>query len=269
MERAGIPTPRPHRMRLAFSLLMLGVSPSAWSDLEAIQQKLAEPHALQGTFEQRHWLTHQETRLHSEGDFLYFRDQYIIWHYQTPMEATLTFQTAVMSVPRVTSANDGDSSKPDDGRGDTLKELLPGRIELERYLVALLGGNWQVLRGNFTIDMKGEMDDWEVMLTPSAPPLETYLSTITLSGGDYLEQLSFNAANGDELAISLIDVTPIIDNEVASFLVDWFDLTEDLIEESGSESNGDDEEAKVIAEEVDPEDTTLSDDDDDDEEDDD
>ncbi|MFC3390832.1 LolA family protein [Aidingimonas halophila] len=231
-------------MRTATGLLLVATSLPAWSDLEALQEKLAEPHALQGSFEQRHWLTDRDTRLHSEGRFLYYRDQYVIWHYHTPMEATLRFQTAIMSTPHVSATEeeeDDDDANEDGKRGDTLEELLPGRIELEQYLVALMGGNWPVLQEEFTIDMQGKPDDWEVMLTPSAPPLETYLSTITLSGGEHLEHLTFNAANGDELEVSLIDVTPIVDTQVTRFLVDWFNLSEDLVEESVSEEDEDDD----------------------------
>ncbi|MFC3284912.1 LolA family protein [Litchfieldella rifensis] len=195
-------------------LLLTGVTPALAFDLEALRTRLAEPAAIQGHFEQRSWLADQQTRLYSEGRFLYQRDRRVIWQLLTPVKSTMAFYVDMVFPP--TRDNEDESSE------EANLMLLSDRFAFAQQLVDLMGGNWPALSHYYHIELEGEPKDWQVRLTPLAPPLETWLGTLTLEGKDRLEKITLAAANGDALIVQLEEQRPLVDVSLQTFLSEWF-----------------------------------------------
>nr|WP_163502373.1 outer membrane lipoprotein carrier protein LolA [Halomonas socia] len=219
---------------------------------EELQRQLATPAQLQGSFEQRHWLEEQQSRLHSDGRFLYQRERLLVWRFVSPREATLAFPKRLPG-PHEEVEEEG---LPD---RELLDELLPGRVEFGRHLVDLLGGNWAALEEDYAIALAGESDDWQARFSPRAPPLETQLGELLLSGDDGgWQRLEIHDANGDELQVEFSAISPVIDESLSGFLGQWLRVESDAAEEDAEEDAEEQEESEddddtVMAEEVDPE----------------
>ncbi|SDL38042.1 hypothetical protein SAMN05192555_10472 [Franzmannia pantelleriensis] len=210
---------------------------------EELQRQLAAPAQLQGSFEQRHWLEDQQSRLHSDGQFLYQRERLLVWRFASPREATLAFPKRLPG-PLDEVQEEG---LPD---RELLDELLPGRAEFGRHLVDLLGGNWGPLEEDYAIALAGEADNWEARFSPRAPPLEQTLGELLLSGdASGWQRLEIHDANGDELQIAFSEISPMIDASLSSFLGHWLD-----VEAAPQDEDDDDQDdGEVMAEEVAPE----------------
>ncbi|EPC01159.1 hypothetical protein L861_11330 [Litchfieldella anticariensis FP35 = DSM 16096] len=217
-----------HKLITAALLLNIATPVLAF-DLEALQARLAEPATIQGQFEQRSWLADQETRLYSEGHFLYQRDRQVIWQLQTPVDTTLVFHVDIVPTP-------AENVEDEEQRTDFM--LLTERFAFAQQLVDLIGGNWPALSNYYHITLEGEPEQWQVQLTPLAPPMETWLGTLTLEGKEYLEQITLRAANGDELVVRLEDQYPVDEIALQPFFTKQFDHIID------SEGNGDSEAGK-------------------------
>lgn len=216
---------------IAATLLFLVVAPAQAFDLEALQARLAKPVASQGRFEQRSWLAEQQTRLHSEGRFLYQRDRRVIWQLLTPVESTLAFYADMVAPP----AWNGEGKEEEAEEADLM--LLSGRFAFAQQLVDLIGGNWPALSHYYHIELEGESEDWQVQLTPLAPPLETWLGTLTLEGQDMLEKITLLAANGDTLVVQLEEQRPLVEVSLQTFISEWFARSPDTAGEDTRDDN--------------------------------
>lgn len=245
----------PPYYRYALVTLISGISlPSSALALEreSLERQLAAPDQLRGSFEQRHWLAEQQSRLHSTGHFLYQRERLLIWRFTSPREATLLFPKHLA---------DRDEEVDDDALPghELLAELLPGRVEFGRSLVDLLGGNWTALEGEYAIVLEGDAEAWQARFSPRAPVLEQALGKLILSGdASGWQSLEIHDADGDELQIEFSAVTPTLDESLSHFLGEWLQSTSEetpAAEESDAEGDeeNDNQEDDVIAEEVDPE----------------
>ncbi|GGX86647.1 hypothetical protein GCM10007160_12490 [Litchfieldella qijiaojingensis] len=225
-----------HVIAALFSLSVIAPSALAF-DLEALRSQLSEPTTIQGQFEQRSWLADQETRLYSQGRFIYQRDQRVIWQLLTPVDTTVSFY-ADMTAPRAWNAEEEEDA------ADIM--ALANRFAFAQQLVDLIGGNWPALSHYYHIKLKGEPDEWQVQLTPLAPPLETWLGTLTLEGAELLERITLLAANGDELTVEFENQRTLVDVSLQTFFSEWFKQPGDDTEESETEDEeeGDAEEEK-------------------------
>ncbi|MBD3895733.1 outer membrane lipoprotein carrier protein LolA [Halomonas sp. ML-15] len=213
---------------------------------EELQRQLAAPAQLQGNFEQRHWLEDQQSRLHSDGHFLYQRERLLVWRFSSPREATLAFPKRLPG-PRDEIEEVG---LPD---RELLDELLPGRAEFGRHLVDLLGGNWGALEEDYAIALSGEADEWQARFSPRSPALETDLGELLLSGDDSgWQHLEIQDANGDELQISFSSISPMVDESLSGFLGQWLEVEAAPLDAEENEEDEEDDDT-VMAEEVDPE----------------
>ncbi|MDR5905036.1 LolA family protein [Franzmannia qiaohouensis] len=215
---------------------------------EELQRQLAAPAQLQGSFEQRHWLADQQSRLHSDGRFLYQRERLLVWRFVSPREATLAFPKRLPG-PREEVEEEG---LPD---RELLDELLPRRVEFGRHLVDLLGGNWAALEEDYAIALAGERDDWQARFSPRAPALERELGELLLIGdASGWQQMEIQGANGDELQVVFSSVSPMVDDSLSDFLGQWLQVDSDAGEEdSEAQEESEDDDSPVMAEELDPE----------------
>ena len=239
-------TPLPVRPLLALMAASGALCTSAQAlERDELQRQLATPAQLQGSFEQRHWLADQQSRLHSEGHFLYQRERLLVWRFTSPREATLAFPTRL--------SGPGEEIEEDDlPDRELLDELLPGRAEFGRHLVDLLGGNWPALEEDYAIALAGETDEWQARFSPRAPALETTRGEMLLSGDENgWQRLEIFDANGDELQIEFSSISRMIDESLSDFLGQWLEV-EVAPQDAQQDSADDEDNGEVMAEEVDP-----------------
>ncbi|WP_192034906.1 outer membrane lipoprotein carrier protein LolA [Halomonas sp. YLGW01] len=201
----------------------LAFAPAAQAfDLDALEAQLATPERLQGHFRQFHWLADQEVRLHSQGRFLFQRDQQLIWLFESPTRQVLSFTPERLSYVPESDATESEAEQ-DQARslqGD-IEALLPARRTFQRQLVALMGGDLSALGEEYHLTLSGDREAWQVALRPRASTLELPLATLTLSGGEHPERLDMAIANGDSLSIRLSDTEEVLNESLVPWLVHW------------------------------------------------
>lgn len=218
----------PRHVTAALLLSLVVTFPALAFDLDELGARLSTPAALQGRFEQRSWLEDQQTQLHSEGRFLYQRGIRVVWQMHTPEETLQAFY-ADMTLPPAW----GD----DDTEDDQAELMLANRFAFAEQLTYLIGGDWAALSEYYRIDLEGESDAWQVRLTPLAPPLEGWLGTLTLKGKSRVDEITLEAANGDELTVQFENQRSLVDIGLQAFISQWLNRTTDEdLEEPTSDS---------------------------------
>ena len=197
---------------LSVPAMTLAGLPAHAFDLDELETRLAAPDRLQGHFRQLHWLADQELRLHSQGRFLFQRDQQLIWLFESPSRQLLSFTPGQVSYG---PATEGESETSD------IQALMPTRSTFQRHLVALMGGNFSALAEDYRLALSGDSDAWRVTLQPRVSTLELPLTTLSLSGTTGLERLDMAIANGDTLTIRLSDSEEVINESLVPWLATW------------------------------------------------
>ncbi|WP_052383901.1 outer membrane lipoprotein carrier protein LolA [Litchfieldella xinjiangensis] len=199
-------------LSLLFVMLLLPPLAHAF-DLEALGERLAQPAALQGRFEQRSWREEQQTQLHGDGRFLYQRDTRVIWQLLTPETMTLAFYEGM---PAPGSRDDKAESV------EAAFMLLDDRYAFARHLVAMMGGDWETLDDFYELRFEGDAEAWQVQLLPLAPPQENDYGRLTLEGGERLDRISLVSRIGDSLEVTLLEQRAVVDIGLQNFIQTWF-----------------------------------------------
>ncbi|MCE8034131.1 hypothetical protein EKK97_17600 [Billgrantia tianxiuensis] len=159
------------------------IGPAAWAapDSDALAEHLAT-HAPQcGRFEQSRWLADLEARLVSRG------------HFQQDKEGVVWQTTAPVNDRVVLNADNDD--------------LPLGFQIIAPVFTGLLSGNWQALEHHFTIELSGELEDWQATLVPNEAAVAERLTQLLVSGNRQVEQVGLEFADGDRLDLTLTPAT--------------------------------------------------------------
>ena len=157
----------------------------------------ARPAALSGQFEQTKHLAALETELTSTGEFDYTQGKTLNWVTQTPIQS------------RVELTPQGLTTFNSQGQDVTDPAIQTPQVAVFTELFfALMTSNWQVLESAFELSGTTEGPQWHATLTPKDPVLAQVFSTLSLSGGAYVDQVILNEVNGDSTAIRFLDLTP-------------------------------------------------------------
>lgn len=167
--------------------------------LDDLQAHLNRTDALEGNFEQQRHLADLDTQLTSRGHYRYQRDERIVWVLESPIQDRLEF------TPDSTARLD-----------DTLGNNQRGHDQVASLLLDLLGGDWQALEARFHLELSGDAQHWQVSLEPKSDALRDRLSRIRLEGGQYLDDLTLHAGNGDRLHVRFFDQHPPAEGADAS-----------------------------------------------------
>ncbi|KPQ22671.1 LolA family protein [Halomonas sp. HL-93] len=161
------------------TVLSLMLSPTTWAapDGAALADRLAK-HAPQcGRFEQTRHLVDLETQLDSRGHFEQ-RDEGLVWETTSPVQE------------RVVLSEDND-------------DLPAGFQVIAPVFSGLLGGHWQALEEHFTIELSGELDNWQATLTPNQSSVSERLNQLVVSGDQRVEKVALEFTNDDRLDLTL------------------------------------------------------------------
>ncbi|MFC3284902.1 LolA-related protein [Litchfieldella rifensis] len=163
----------------ACAALLLSASPSTWAtpDAATLAAHLAA-HAPQcGRFEQSRWLADLETRLDSRG------------HFQQ-QENGLIWQTTVPVKDRVVLSQDNDA-------------LPLGFQVMLPVFTGLLSGDWQALERHFSLELSGELENWQARLVPSEAAVAERLTHLVVGGDQRVKRIELEFADGDRLDLRL------------------------------------------------------------------
>lgn len=163
---------------LSFAL-SVSLPTAAWAkpDIDALVEQLAQ-HAPQcGRFEQSRWLADIETQLNSRGDF-------------QQLEEGLVWQTTSPIQDRVILSQHNE-------------DLPPGFLVIAPVFTSLLSGDWRELEHYFTIELEGDLHNWEALLLPNEAVIAERLTQLLASGSQQVEQLTLEFSDGDQLDLTL------------------------------------------------------------------
>jgi outer membrane lipoprotein-sorting protein len=137
----------------------------------------------------------------SSGSLLLVRGHGVIWHIETPYQATYLITDAGVSEVNAASQRIG-SSSPHGARGVA---------EVSRMMRAMLGGDLSALYSQFDVQATGTPAQWRMQLTPNQPQLAQAIKSLQMSGGSYLRTLHITLANGDVTTLDFSDSATVTD----------------------------------------------------------
>ena len=185
-------------MRAAVIIVLVTLIASAApgrADVAEVCPTLAPGQTLYGRFVQQRYLKGLTAPLKTEGDFVVAPAAGIIWRIDQPVRSVTVITAAGMR--RIT---DGD-----------VQRLASSKVPAYAHMYASLGdaitGNWDALRQDFTVAYTGDRHAWRVILTPlqSAGSLSTHLTSVILTGGERIDSVDINHANGDSEHVAFLN----------------------------------------------------------------
>lgn len=176
--------------KLFFALLCVGSSYLWASDLTELKAITATPENLSGTFQQNKYLAQLETSLKSTGEFNYVRDKKIIWHILTPVDSTLELTPNSM----LSYQGDQQVSKLDG-------ESNPVVAVFSDIFFGVMTAQWQVLEQYFTVEAEVKGQQWQAKLTPTDKNVANFIQQVSLSGDQYLQQITLFEPEGNRTQI--------------------------------------------------------------------
>ena len=90
-------------------------------------------------------------------------------------------------------------------RNDQLVNELanPVATQMAQVFLSLLSGNTAALKTSFMQSLTCEGDNWQLNLVPATDELKNMLESLTLTGAENIEKISFREARGDQTEILL------------------------------------------------------------------
>lgn len=168
-----------------------------------LSQQMRQHQVVKGHFEQSRTLTGIPRPIHSSGRFIYWRNHGLYWKTEKPISQASTFTPD--AIIHWQSGTDLQQAKR-----QVNKSTSPVQKQISRILLAVFGGDIQSLEKLFNThwhsgSTPGEKQ-WTVDLTPSVTAIKQAVEKITLSGGDYVNNLNLDASNGDTTRIHFSNI---------------------------------------------------------------
>jgi hypothetical protein len=170
---------------------LLVPSPAVWAEAplrERIAAGLGRTAVLRAEFTQTKTVAALTRPLVTAGSMVYARQHGVLWRIEQPYRVTYALTDA--GVSEIDAAG---VRRPALGEG-------PGLQHLSRIFRALFEPDFKALERYFTVDAAGNAGRWQMTLTPG-PALRRVFRGVHLQGGRFVEQVSFDEANGDTLVI--------------------------------------------------------------------
>ena len=153
---------------------------------------------LRGRFVQERHLQGFNAPLRSEGRFVLAAGKGLIWRAEKPFAVTTAISPAGLA--------------QEVGGNETMRlpsSRLPFLSRLYDMLGGALGGNWQALEHDFTVEKSGEAKSWQVVLTPrnGPDPMSMPFASITAKGSRFVDGVRISKPDGDYDELSFLDQT--------------------------------------------------------------
>jgi len=178
-----------------FALLLLCLLPLS-AQAAGPEGGLQAGQVLRGRFVQERHLQGFNAPLRSEGRFVLASGKGLIWRAEKPFAVT----TAISPAGLAQEVSGNETMRLPSSR-------LPFLSRLYDMLGGALGGNWQALEHDFTVEKSGEAKSWQVVLTPrSGPdPMSMPFSAITAKGSRFVDGVRISKPDGDYDELTFLD----------------------------------------------------------------
>lgn len=151
--------------------------------LKILQQLQTTP-IQKGLFLQKKKLPFLNNPLISNGQFLQKENHDLLWKVESPVTSSMVITDQGIII-------DGEAMP-----GNPFSHLIKDIFN------AILQGNVELLNNNFTLQGLSTENRWTLQLTPKVALLQKAISTIEVSGTDYIETLRFIETAGAETTIT-------------------------------------------------------------------
>jgi outer membrane lipoprotein-sorting protein len=172
---------------------------SAAALVSQIAAHLAQTKGVRAQFTQTQTLAAMKQPLVSTGSLLFFRERGVIWQIDTPYKATYVITDAGVTEFDV------------NGRRVTTHgaQGTRGVAQVSKMMRAMLGGDLSALYSQFDVQAEGGVAHWRMQLTPNQPQIAQSIKGLEMNGGDYLQSLRINLANGDVTQLDFAKSTAV------------------------------------------------------------
>jgi len=162
---------------------------------EQLSRKLRQHPVVKGEFEQLRNLAGIPRPIRSRGRFIYWRDHGLYWETNEPISQAATFTpNAIIHWQSATNLQ------------QTERNSSPIQKQISRILLAVFGGDIKSLEQLFESRWSSGSKIWTVDLIPSIAAVKQVVEKISLSGEDYVNNLSLVASNGDATHIQFSNI---------------------------------------------------------------
>jgi hypothetical protein len=129
----------------------------------------------------------------SSGRYQFSADSTLRWHIQSPIDSVIEITQNTIS-------------HYENGKQvyqlDTRKQAMAGIIN--QLFFAIFSNQWPQLEQHFTIQATADKQQWQLILRPKSPALQSFSDSITLAGAQQLENMTLLERSGDRLEITFV-----------------------------------------------------------------
>lgn len=174
------------------AVALMAIAPVAFAaPAPGVQARLAPAPVLRGDFVQDKQVAGFRRPLRSSGRFLLVRGQGLAWDTEAPFPG----ETVLAQGQLYTRAPDGQRRVLLDGQAS------PGAAAATSLLLALLGGDLDVLAADFELQESVDGQHWELSLEPRPGPMQAAFARLRLAGDRHVREVEVEEANGDRTLI--------------------------------------------------------------------
>jgi len=160
------------------------------------EESLQAGQVLRGRFIQERHLQGFSAPLRSEGHFILAAGKGLIWLAEKPFIVATVISPAGL-VQQV-------------GGNETMRlpsSRLPFLSRLYDMLGGALGGDWDSLARDFTVEKSGAAKSWQVVLTPRVTPdlMSMPFASIAANGSRFVDLVRISKADGDYDTLTFLD----------------------------------------------------------------
>jgi len=158
-------------------------------DLDQLSTQLAATPVVHGSFVQEKQLRGLPQPLRSTGRFVLDRSHGLLWLLETPIKQD--YRIVQGGIDQRT------------GEGWSAIRQQAGLAQQSRLFIAILQGDRTALERDFSLELNGSTQAWQLALTPRSGLLKQIFSTIRIGGARYVERIELQELQGDATVLRL------------------------------------------------------------------
>lgn len=193
--------------RWPWLLCLLLLSSRLWAfDSAQLAQQLAAAEVVRGEFVQEKHLRSLTIPLSSRGQFVLSKQHGLLWKVQQPFAQS--YRIDEQGVALLTE--NGWQGQP--GQNVAARQ--------SRLFLAVLQGNQQALEADFTLQLQGDAQQWQLQLLPKALFLQQIFKMIEIHGGALVERIELHETQGDRTVMRMLNSqtdSVLLDDEQNAF----------------------------------------------------
>lgn len=151
-----------------------------------LQQRLTVHKLLRGEFTQEKKMKMFKAPLLSNGTFLLTDKEGLVWSQKMPFPVSL-----VLIKDKLSQQFSGQKAQVIEAKTN------PMVFYFSHLFLSLFKGDIEALEDQFKLSQSGDSASWILKLVPKSAPLNKVFSDITISGGEFINELRLSELSGD------------------------------------------------------------------------